>query len=123
MLEADEAIHLGLGDEPAAAGASGIRFVAFSIPDRGVPDSSDAAFSLIADIGKSLDEGKTVAIHCRQSIGRSGLIASGVLAASGVSPDRAIEIVSSARHLAVPETTEQLLWLRRLPRELPVAAG
>jgi protein-tyrosine phosphatase len=123
LLEDDEVIQLGLRDEPAAAKREGIRFVAFPIPDRGVPDSTDNALSLIADIGKSLSEAKNVAVHCRQGIGRPGLIASGVLAASGVSPDRAMEIVSSARRLTVPETPEQRLWLQRLPLELPVSAG
>jgi len=123
LLEDDEAVQLGLTDEPAAARARGIRFIAFPIPDRGVPDSTDMALSLIADIGKSLAEGKNVAIHCRQGIGRSGLIASGVLAASGVSSDRATGIVSSARRLTVPETPELGLWLQHLPFALPVTAG
>ena len=70
---------------------------------------------LIADIAASLEEGKNVAVHCRQGIGRSGLIAVGVLAHSGISCERAIQVVSSARGLAVPETAEQLSWLQQLP--------
>jgi predicted protein tyrosine phosphatase len=115
LLESDEAAQLDLLDEPRAAEANGIRFVSFPIPDRGVPASMPAAVSLIADIAGALEEGKNVAVHCRQGIGRSGLIAAGVLAASGVSPEQAIKVVSSARGLAVPETSDQRSWVQRLP--------
>ena len=60
-------------------------------------------------------EGKNVAVHCRQGIGRSGLIAAGLLTTSGIPPDEAIQIVSTARRLAVPETMDQRLWVEQLP--------
>jgi protein-tyrosine phosphatase len=122
LLEDDEAAQLDLADEAQAADATGVRFISFPIPDRGVPASAPAAVSLIAAVAGALEDGKNVALHCRQGIGRSGLIAAGLLAYSGVSPDRAIEVVSSARGLAVPETPEQRLWVQRLPSGLPVPA-
>ena len=114
LLESDEAGLLGLSEESKVAEAHGIRFISFPIPDRGVPASEPAAFSLIASVASALEEGKNIAVHCRQGIGRSGLIAAGVLATSGVSADDAIKAVSSARGLAVPETSEQRLWIQRL---------
>jgi len=69
----------------------------------------------MADVASALNDGKNVAVHCRQGIGRSGLIAAGILAASGVSPEDSIQAVSAARGIAVPETSGQVLWLRRLP--------
>jgi protein-tyrosine phosphatase len=102
-------------DESEAAEANGIRFISFPIPDRGVPASVSAAVSLIAAISDALATGKNVAVHCRQGLGRSGLIAAGVLAGSGLDPERAIEVVSSARGQTVPETPDQRLWVRRLP--------
>jgi protein-tyrosine phosphatase len=114
LLESDEADQLGLSEESKVAEAEGIHFLSFPIPDRGVPASVPAAISLMADVASSLDEGKNVAVHCRQGIGRSGLIAAGVLATSGVSPENAIEAVSSARGLAVPETPGQHLWVKEL---------
>jgi protein-tyrosine phosphatase len=113
LLESDEANQLGLSKESRVAEAHGIRFVSFPIPDRGVPASEPAAFSLIASVASALEEGKNIAVHCRQGIGRSGLIAASVLT-SGVSPEDAIKAVSSARGLAVPETSEQRLWVLRL---------
>jgi predicted protein tyrosine phosphatase len=86
LLEEDEAAQLGLVDEAKAAEANGIRFVSFPIPDRGVPASAPAALSLISAISDALENGKNVAVHCRQGLGRSGLIAAGVLAASGINP-------------------------------------
>lgn len=115
LLESAEAVQLDLLDEPRAAEANGIRFISFPIPDRGVPASVTTATSLMAEIAKALEEGKNVAVHCRQGMGRSGLIAAGVLLSSGISLDRAIRLVSSARGLAVPETAEQLSWLQHLP--------
>ena len=68
-------------------------------------------------IAAALEEGKKVAVHCRQGIGRSGLIAAGVLVSAGIGAEKAIEAVSSARGLAVPETPAQLEWIRHLPSE------
>jgi protein-tyrosine phosphatase len=73
-----------------------------------------AAASLIASISDALEEGKNIAVHCRQGLGRSGLIAAGILASSGVNAEQAIEIVSSARGQNVPETAEQRSWILRL---------
>jgi len=70
LLENDEADQLDLVDEPRAAAENGIRFISFPIPDRGVPASVPAAVSLMASIAVALEEGKNVAVHCRQGIGR-----------------------------------------------------
>jgi protein-tyrosine phosphatase len=119
LLEEDEAAQLGLRDESRAAEAKGIRFISFPIPDLGVPTSTTAAAFLISGIADALERGKNVALHCRQGIGRSGLVAVGVLAASGFSPERAIEAVSTARGVTIPETPDQLSWLQRLPALTP----
>jgi hypothetical protein len=73
LLEADEAAQLDLVDEAKAAGANGIRFMSFPIPDRGVPASAAAAVSLIAAISDALEKGDNVAVDCRQGVGRSGV--------------------------------------------------
>jgi protein-tyrosine phosphatase len=121
LLESDEAAQLELLDESKAAETNGIHFISFPIPDRGVPASVSASLSLMATVSSALGEGSNVAVHCRQGIGRSGLIAAGILANSGVQPEEAIKMVSDARGLAIPETTEQRLWVQRLPTEPSVA--
>jgi protein-tyrosine phosphatase len=122
LLEDNEADQLDLADEQGAAEANGICFISFPVPDRGVPASMPAAMSLLADVASALEEGKNVAVHCRQGIGRSGLIAAGILATSGMRPEQAIEVVSAARGMAVPETPGQRLWVQGLLLKPPVAA-
>jgi protein-tyrosine phosphatase len=119
LLEEDEAAQLYLFSEAKTVEANGLRFISFPIPDRGVPASTLAAVSLMGSITRALEEGKNVAVHCRQGIGRSGLIAAGVLITSGLSPEQAIEVVSSARGIAIPETSEQRQWAKLLPAGLP----
>ena len=120
LLENDEAAQLDLLRERQAAEDHAINFISFPIPDRGVPSSMQEAVSLIAGIGAQLDAGKNVAVHCRQGIGRSGLIAAGVLMTSGASPGEAMQIVSSARGISVPETLAQRQWTEQLLTGLSV---
>ena len=120
LLEDDEAAQLDLLHERQAAEHHAINFISFPIPDRGVPASSQEAVSLIARIGAQLEAGKNVAVHCRQGVGRSGMIAAGVLVTSGTSPEEAMQAVSSARGAEVPETFEQRQWMEQLPSRLAV---
>jgi len=117
LLEETEATELELTHEGEAAEVNGVRFVSFPIPDRGVPASMPPVFKLLREIVGALEQGKNVAVHCRQSVGRSGLIAAAALVTSGINAGRAIEIVSSARGQTVPETTTQLRWIHHLPPE------
>src|SRR5215469_14841665 len=50
----------------------------------------EEALSLFAKIGRKLDGGENVAIHCRQSVGRSGMVAAGLLITAGMGVDKAI---------------------------------
>ncbi len=115
LLETEEASQLDLSGEGAVAESKGMQYISFPIPDRGVPSSTPASLGLLKEITKALDEGKNVAVHCRQGIGRSGLIATGVLVASGTPVEAAPKVVSTARGLTVPETPAQLQWVRQLP--------
>ena len=65
-------------------------------------------------VGQELESGMTVAVHCRQGVGRSGLTAIGLLLNSRMNVDDAIESVSKARGITAPETAEQLSWIRAL---------
>ena len=117
LLEPREAAELGLANEAAEAQAVGIRLISFPIPDLGVPEAMLPSHSLLRQLRDELMDGHTIAVHCRQGIGRAGLIAAGVLVASGTSVEHAIEAVSTARGLTVPETQVQLDWLHELHAE------
>lgn len=114
LLEPSEDAQLQLERESEFAEHSGLTFISFPIPDRGVPAANSKATALLSRIRTELAEGKNVAVHCRQGIGRSGLIAAGVLILSGLQVNDAIHVVSSARGLTVPETRVQADWLHRL---------
>jgi protein-tyrosine phosphatase len=122
LLESGEATELDLSKEHEVVKATGIRFMSFPIPDRGVPVSQKEALSLLASITAILEEGRNVAVHCRQSDGRSGLIAAGLLVTSGADVDKALQTVGAAGGQIVPETEVQLQWIKRLPSEHPVPA-
>ncbi len=88
LLENDEALQLDLADEGSAVESVGIRFMSFPIPDRGVPASIQQTLSLLGNIEAALERGQNIAIHCRQGIGRSGLVAVGMLVMSGMGRTR-----------------------------------
>ncbi|HMG75119.1 MAG TPA: protein-tyrosine phosphatase family protein [Pyrinomonadaceae bacterium] len=117
LLTKDELDELGLAAEADISRAQGLQFCEFPIPDLGIPKSSAAARELVDNLRSDLDVGKQIAIHCRQGIGRSGLIAASVLIVSGVEPELAIRQVSAARGLPVPETAEQREWVLELARD------
>ena len=111
LLEPDEEAQLVLEGEAAAAAASGVDFRPFPIPDRGVPATRESVAELASGIVDALGLGRNVAVHCRQGIGRSGLIVGGVLVATGKDPVTALKAIEESRGLKVPETEEQRQWL------------
>jgi len=117
LLTRDELQELGLNREADLSRQHGLRFSEFPIHDLGVPDSPRVAQKFIGKLHDALVAGENVAIHCRQGIGRSGLIASSLLVMSGIDPATAFRLVSAARGLPVPETPEQRDWVVELSRE------
>ena len=112
LLEVEEASDLLLEGEAAAAEANGVDFSAFPIPDRGVPATRESVARLADDIVSALEAGKNVAVHCRQGIGRSGMIVGAVLMAAGKNVSDALTTIRETRGVDVPETKEQQRWLR-----------
>jgi protein-tyrosine phosphatase len=112
LLETHEEADLLLEQEAASSKANGLTFRSFPMPDRGVPSSRESVAQLAGDIRNLLSGGKNVALHCRQSIGRSSLIAAAVLVASTVDVEAALETIERSRGLKVPETDEQGQWIK-----------
>jgi hypothetical protein len=100
----------------------GMDFIAFPIPDRGVPSSFRATLALIQRLEMLLKSGKSIGIHCRQGVGRSGLLAASLLVHSGEDVGVVFQRVESARGLPVPETKEQRDWVSRFAREVFAAS-
>jgi protein-tyrosine phosphatase len=118
LLTDDETVGLDLAQEAELCQVHGLQFLAFPIVDRGVPSSRWATLEFVRKLDDALAKGKNVAIHCRQGIGRSALIAACLLALSGTKPETAFQRVSAARGCPVPETLEQRKWIMEFAREL-----
>ena len=65
------------------------------IQDRNVPDSEGAVTKLVVQLERDLNRGKNVALHCRQGVGRTGLIAACVLLAEGFETAQVLETLSA----------------------------
>lgn len=108
LLESHEITELGLRQEKHLCEKYNIQFINFPIPDRSIPPKGRQTEEFI----HQLSENKTkLVIHCRMGIGRSSIIAASLL----LQNQKAIEIIphiSHIRGLNVPDTAEQLQWLK-----------
>lgn len=111
LLTPDEERNLDLRNEAAEVTAQGMEFASFPIPDRQIPGSEARWGEVLEKVTHALSEGRNVVVHCRQGIGRSGLVAACLLVRRGMSPGAAVELVSAARGVPVPETPEQRDWI------------
>lgn len=111
LLTPDEEQLLDLSQEPHEIQKQGLEFASLPIPDRQVPSSHSRLVATLEKVDADLSAGKNVVIHCRQGIGRSALIAACLLIMRGLSTGAALQSISAARGVPVPETEEQRLWL------------
>jgi protein-tyrosine phosphatase len=123
LLTPEEVEELDLMREGDLCRREGLEFLSFPIEDRQVPTSRNTVETLIESLARKLQEGKNVAIHCRQGVGRAGLVAASVLSLGGDSVDQVLQALTKARHCAVPETPEQRKWVEDFARSRPVAPG
>jgi protein-tyrosine phosphatase len=111
LLTPEEEIDLDLQDEASEVGTQGMEFASFPIPDRQVPRSEARWAEVLEKLTRTLSDGRSVLVHCRQGIGRTGLLAACLLVRKGIGPGAAVESVSAGRGLSVPETAEQRDWI------------
>lgn len=121
MLTSDEEIELGLAAEKDEVAASGAAFVAIPVTDRGTPTSFEEFAEGLAPVFDMLAHGKTVAVHCRQGIGRAAMATICLLIVGGVDVEHAIRTVSDARGFPTPETPEQRRWVADFADSLSAA--
>src|SRR5262249_28675576 len=98
-------------------------FLSFPVLDRGVPASPQSALALARRLTEKLGAGERVAVHCRQGIGRSSLLAASILVVTGEDAETAFQHIRAARGCPVPDTPEQLEWVRNLTAELETHAA
>jgi protein-tyrosine phosphatase len=120
LLTPEEESELSLEEEGADARRHGMQFLAIPVEDRQVPKSEKAIESAVHKLDATLSAGRNVLIHCRQGIGRSGLLAACLLINRGSTADEAVEELSKVRNTQVPETAEQRQWINRYASKVSI---
>ena len=110
LLEPAEVTELELDAERSLCLKSGLDFISFPIPDRGIPEGRSEMTQLIRRVRSTIINGKRVAIHCRQGIGRSSMVAAIVLLSLGAARNEVFNTISGARGCKVPDTPEQVCY-------------
>jgi protein-tyrosine phosphatase len=111
LLTAGEEKDLDLTTESPVAKREGLKFLSLPIPDRQVPSSPSQVAPVLDELDAELASGKNAVIHCRQGVGRSGMIAACLLVMRGKGPGSAVMELERARGTPVPETAEQRQWI------------
>lgn len=111
LLQATEAYEVGLQQEQQYADKYAMDFISYPIADRGLPDSLTRFSELTARLYQQISEGNNTLIHCRGGIGRTGMVAAGILMHAGFKPEAAFELISRKRGVQVPDTRAQSEWV------------
>ncbi len=102
LLEDEEMARLGVAQLVERARRVGLETRRFPIPDHCAPSDLRCTAELVRAILEDLAAGRTVVVHCRGGIGRSGTIAACCLVAAGAEPRLALALVREARARAAP---------------------
>ena len=116
LLENVEAVELGLELEQHYSTKNGIEFLSYPIADYTVPRDFAHFEQFIDTLMERINQGGRVAIHCRAGIGRSTIVACSILLKKGFSTEDALQLISKKRGLAVPDTKEQVDWLKKFEK-------
>jgi protein-tyrosine phosphatase len=111
LLTPEEELDLNLNAEEKEVTAQGLEFWSFPICDREVPRSDLQLTALLERADHALSMGKNIVLHCRQGIGRTGLVAACLLVRRGGKPESAVKMLSTIRGVSIPETIDQLRWI------------
>jgi len=121
LLTPDEEREFKLEDEGLEAKAQGMTFLSLPIRDRQVPPSESSLNSTLQQMDDTLSSGKNVLVHCRQGIGRTGLVSACLLINRGWDTETAIELLSFTRDTPIPETQEQRRWIDQYAAKIGAA--
>jgi protein-tyrosine phosphatase len=118
LLGDGEMLINGLADEAELCRDLGLEFHRFPITDHGLPDSEDAFVDLVERLHAQSQRDRAIVVHCFAGIGRSTLVAAALLVRAGLTLTEALELISEARGITVPDTSAQHRWLESLDARL-----
>lgn len=110
-IEPWEARELGLSNEGPTVERLGMHFISFPLQDRSVPPNREDFAGFVVKLGKRIQSGEKIGIHCRGCIGRSTIVAASTLIKLGWTAERALDEIEVARGCSVPDTEEQRDWI------------
>jgi len=110
-IEQWEARELGLTDEGPTTQRLGMDFISFPLRDRSVPSNREGFTEFVLKLGKRIQSGEKIGVHCRGCIGRSTVVVASTLIRLGWSAERALDEIEVARGCSVPDTEEQRDWI------------
>jgi len=115
LLTREESFDLGLQKEKQLCEKHAIDFVSFPIIDRSVPTEKQTIQirELAKKLVEKINQNEKIIVHCRGGIGRAGMLCSAILIEKEISNQKAIEKISEARGLKIPDTEEQKEWIMR----------
>lgn len=97
VMEDSELQALGIEGLSRALGSRGIGWLHVPVIDGGAPSDERAWLRALRLVRSRLLDGRTVIVHCKGGLGRTGTFAASVLATFGVEPASAIARVRAAR--------------------------
>lgn len=118
LLVNHETIELELESEQIFCEKHKIEFFSFPIADRDTPLYFENTIEFVKMLNDFIFDGKRIAIHCRQGIGRASLIASCVLVLQNMSAEDAFRQIEISRTCKVPDTPEQIDWVKAFANKL-----
>ncbi|HET7757547.1 MAG TPA: ADP-ribosylglycohydrolase family protein [Steroidobacteraceae bacterium] len=101
------------------------------IPDHSLPEKREHMAEILDRLGQALRTRRTVYLHCRAGIGRTGMVAGCLLVERGLAGDAALGELNrlwqqserSRQWSAIPETAEQIEYVRGWTPRADAAAG
>ncbi len=99
LLEELEFHVLGVKDLPNTAESLNLPWLHLPLPDKSIPDKKFEEQWLVTGprLCQMLCDGQRIVIHCKEGIGRAGLIAARLMIELGIPPVQAITTVQKAR--------------------------
>lgn len=110
LLRKEEKEELGLDEERSLCWKHGIEYIQYSIEDLSVPEDSLDYMELVDKLYARTQEGHKIVIHCRMGIGRSSLLAAGILVKEDMEVENVFDYISQIRKIEVPDTQAQKNW-------------